>query len=411
VVTGRTPISGVGLERTSVLFDDANGGDGDGVIEPGEWIDLPVTVRNVGDADAIEVSVSAETLSPYVEVIVAGTSLPDLVPGETGTSIPAHLRIRLALDLECTAPADLQLTYRANGHERSETLTLPTGIKQVIFQDDFEGPTGWAHIPAETTATRGDWVIGDPVGTSYQPEDDVTPDPGVNCLYTAPNPTGNDFVDEVANGVVVARSGTYDLSDHPEARLTMWRWHANSEAGNDPEDYFRLYIREDSASPDVLLEELDYAINAPRWTEVNFRVADYVEPGPSVELRVDCSDGYNQGAAIEAAIDEIVFWEPVCDSWNPVPNPVTDLLLGRVAYDVYLAGGRPPLEPQHGETATYRVYRSETISSGYVLRTESGDQGQSVSWTDTDAAGTASPSLFVYEIITANAAGDGDTLP
>jgi len=304
VATGRTPLQGVGLERTSLTFDDANGGDGDGVIEPGEWVDLPVGLRNVGDAGATDVSVAVESLSTYVEVVVVGSLLPDLAPSASGTSIPAHLRVRMTAGLPCTDSVDLVFTYRADGYERAETIPVPTGIKQVIARDDFEGPTGWAHIPGESTATRGDWVVGDPVGTSYQPEDDVTPDPGVNCLYTAPNPTGNDFVDEVANGVVVARSGAYDLSGHPEARLSIWRWWANDEAGNDPTDYFRLYVRQDSGSPDVLLEELDYTINAPRWTEVGFRVADHVQPGAEVELRVDASDGYNQGALIESAIDE-----------------------------------------------------------------------------------------------------------
>ena len=52
-----------------------------------------------------------------------------------------------------------------------------------------------------------------------QPEDDATPDPGTQCLYTAENPTGQNGSIDVDAGKVTARSGPIDLSAHPEAHV------------------------------------------------------------------------------------------------------------------------------------------------------------------------------------------------
>jgi len=90
---------------------------------------------------------------------------------------------------------------------------------------------------------------------------------------------------------------------------------------------------------------------------------------------------------------------------------VNDLHLDRIGDDVSLSWSRPAPEPQHGEVATYRIYRSQNYVGGYVLQTESSDPGQSVSWVDDGAAASGAPVLSVYEIVPANAAGDGDALP
>ena len=75
--------------------------------------------------------------------------------------------------------------------------TALEGTFRLILRDDFETNNGWSHSASESTASTGDWLRGNPDGTEYQPEDDVTPDPGVNCLFTATNAggLGSDDVD------------------------------------------------------------------------------------------------------------------------------------------------------------------------------------------------------------------------
>jgi len=410
VATGRMPAAGVVLERTSLFLDDSVGGDGDGVLEPGEWVDLPISILNSGDTAAIGVTAEVESLSPYVEVENGVTAFLDLSTGQEEPSSPTHLRVRMTTALPCTEPVALRFIYRADGYQRNEETEFPTGTEQVFLVDDFEIPNGWAHSPGESTGSTGDWTRGDPDGTTYQPEDDATPAPGVNCLFTATN-GGGLGTDDVDDGEVVARSGPYDLSGHPEARVRISRWFANRDMGEDEGDFFRLDIRESETSADISLEFLGTDVSEPYWTGVTFRVADFVAPGPDVRFRVGASDGPATGNLVEAAIDEMVFWEPACDTWNPVPNPVGDLRIDRAGDDLVMSWSRPAPDPQHGETARYRVYRSEIVSSGYALQHETTDPGTDLSWSDTGAAAPATPAFYAYEVIPANDTGDGDTLP
>jgi hypothetical protein len=398
----------VDLQRTSLTLDDSVGGDGDGVLEPGEWVDLPIDLLNAGDGPATNVRTQVESLSPWVEVRQVEVSLADIPGGATG-STTQHNRIRMTTTLPCTDPVSLRFHYLADGFAQTQDDTLPTGTQVSFVNDEFEGSTSWQHIVAETTATTGDWTRGDPDGTASQPEDDATPDPGVECLFTAPNPGGLG-TDDVDDGEVVARSGSFDLSGHPEARVSLKRWFSNRDLGEDSGDYYRLHIREGAAQPDVLLEELDFNQSAAAWTEVTFRVADFINVTNDVSLRVAASDGPATGNLIEAAIDDMRFWDPDCQTWDPAPNTVETLLLTLAGTDLVLDWQRPDLDPAHGEAVRYRVYRSLSVSGGFSEQQLVQDSGATLSWTDAGAGG-ASPSFYAYLVVSENDAGAAEAPP
>ncbi len=408
VVTGGFPVHGPFLERAGLVIDDSIGGNGNGVMEPGEWIDLPLDLLNSGDSEAVNVVASIESLSPGVQAVRTSTTLPDLGSNEQGSSAAPHLRIHIGADQPCASSVALRFTYAADGFQLDEEISYDTGSKIVLHHDDLESQSGWSHVSSESTASTGDWLRGDPDGTEYQPEDDVTPDPGSDCLFTATNPGGIGS-DDVDGGVVVARSGAYDLAGHPEARLSISRWFANRAAGSDSGDYFRLEIREGSGADDVLLEELDYTVSAAYWERVEFRIADFVAPGSGIELKVSAADGPQLGNIIEAAIDEILFWEPLCEIHDPAPNAVKDLTAALDGGDVTLLWQRPAPDPLHGEADRYAIYRSETADGAYTLLHELADSSPSPQYSDTGAAGGAP--LYFYQVIAGNDAGDAEPSP
>ena len=410
VATGRLPAAGVALERTGLDLDDAVGGDADGVLEPGEWVDLRVTVLDSGDTAAADVRVRVESLTPVVEVAQAESIVGDLEPGQQAATTAPHPRIHLKLALPCTQPISLRFTYVAGGQESTEVLTLGTGTEQVFLRDHLETNLGlWAHVAAESTAATGNWVRGDPDGTTYQPERDATEDPGLRALFTALNPT-YESGDDVDGGVVVARSGSYDLTGHPQARLRISRWFAFRDVGVDAGDFFELHVRAGAASPDVLLERLGNTASTARWVDASYRIADFVTPGPGIQLRVAASDGPAAANLLEAAIDEVVFYDPICTSHDPPPAPVTSLRADRAGADVVLRWTRPAVDPAHGETSRYRIYRSTSVSSGFGVRAELADAGPTVTWTDPGAA-SPSPPFYAWLVISGNAAGDSEPAP
>jgi hypothetical protein len=408
VVTGGMPVSGVFLERTALTPDDSAGGNGDGIMDPGEWIDLPLNLHNSGDSPASNVQVHLESLSAGVLVDRTTTSLPDIAAGAERASSAPHLRVHIGADFSCVAPLTLRFTYSAEGFLQSEDVTLESGHRQTLLYDDFETNTGWSHSASESSASTGDWMRGDPDGTDYQPEDDATSAPGTDCLFTALNAGGIGSYD-VDAGVVVARSGSYNIAGHPETRLRISRWFGNKAYAGDSGDYFRLEIRESPSADDVLLEELDYQVDAPYWTAVEFRIADFITPGSAVELKVSAADGTAIGNIIEAAIDEVIFWEPVCEIYNPSPNPIGTLTIAHNAADVLLSWERPEPDPLHGEADRYKVYSSATAAAGYAMLQEIYDASSSAGYTDPGVA--AGAGILFYQVIAANDAGDAELAP
>src|SRR4051812_3693081 len=65
--------------------DSAPGGDGDGVVEPGESVDVNETVRNAGGAAATGVSGTLQSLTSGLTVTSAGSPYPNVAAGGTAS--------------------------------------------------------------------------------------------------------------------------------------------------------------------------------------------------------------------------------------------------------------------------------------------------------------------------------------
>jgi uncharacterized repeat protein (TIGR01451 family) len=84
------------LHRSHVV-DDSVGGDGDGAANPGEEFVMPVEVENVGGLTGTGLQGTLTTSTPEWCVILDGAAdFPDLMPGEQGTSLPDHYKVRVS---------------------------------------------------------------------------------------------------------------------------------------------------------------------------------------------------------------------------------------------------------------------------------------------------------------------------
>ena len=83
-----------------------------------------------------------------------------------------------------------------------DTVTSPYGMagplyqvfaeppEQPVFREAFAVASGWTvNATGDDTATAGQWTWGNPVGTSAQPEDDVSPD-NATCWFTGQGSPG-----------------------------------------------------------------------------------------------------------------------------------------------------------------------------------------------------------------------------
>jgi hypothetical protein len=130
-----------GLGVVAFEVDDATGGDGDGIPEPGEDLTLTITVQNTGSTAVTGVS-GALAGSGFVTADPTPRSFGDLPAQAIATAGPYAVSIDAACPQYYAAAMALQLTG-SNAYAMSAGFILQVGE---IFRDDMEaGDLSWTH--------------------------------------------------------------------------------------------------------------------------------------------------------------------------------------------------------------------------------------------------------------------------
>ncbi len=231
-------------------------------------------------------------------------------------------------------------------------FTFEIGEVEVAYTDDLEADLGWAVGAPGDTATTGVWVRVDPNGTTAQPENDTTADPGVNCWVTGQGPAGGAVgSQDVDGGATTLTSPVFDMSDSPNGILSYQRWFANTTTGTPGSDTFVIDISNDGGSSWTNLETVGPTGDVfGGWNRFEARVSDVISPTSQMRLRFVASDT-GTAQIVEAAIDDLdvsfVACEPVKKScpgdldgdgavgaadaalllgaWGPAPGAPADL--------------------------------------------------------------------------------------
>ena len=219
--------------------------------------------------------------------VAAGTYSAHLPAAPCGSSVLWHVTANTTVGA-ARAPRDPVATV----------ATAYTAV-DVRFEDTFESNLGWTAGVAGDTATAGQWVRVDPVGTSAQPENDSS-DPGALCFVTGQGSVGGAAgAADVDGGVTTLVSPAMNAS-HPESRIAYRRWYSNNLGGAPNADSMPVSISGNGGASWVLLENVTE--NAGAWVERSFRVADFVTPGANVRLRFEARD-LGTGSLVEAGVD------------------------------------------------------------------------------------------------------------
>ncbi len=175
-------------------------------------------------------------------------------------------------------------------------LGLPMLVASQTVIDFESGAAGWSN---EGNSTTGGFVLGNPVGTNRQLEDDNTPG-GVNAIYTGFNPGGADGTDDVDNGVAILLSPTFNITT--PSTLSIHYFFGQTVTGNDFEDFFRLEYSTNNGLTYNTLAAIGDVTTTPAWTEVTATIPS----GSSLVIRMQASDGVSTGDIIEAGIDDVI---------------------------------------------------------------------------------------------------------
>lgn len=193
----------------------------------------------------------------------------------------------------------------------SEVFRTPVAAFATVFMDDLEVTSGWVPGAPGDTATSGQWVRVDPIGTTAQPENDHTPT-GSICWVTGQGAIGGPAgAADVDNGITTLTTPLLDGSD-PDSIVRYWRWYSNNLGGNPNEDSMLVLFSLDGTTW-LPLEQVSQS--ATEWVEASFRIGDFVQPPGSFRLRFVARD-LAGGSLVEAAIDDLSIEATAC---VPIP--------------------------------------------------------------------------------------------
>ncbi|HOX27228.1 MAG TPA: C25 family cysteine peptidase [Candidatus Krumholzibacteria bacterium] len=310
------PVQAPVLAAGNGLVDDDSGGDGSGTADAGEVFQLQIALHNSGGSDATAVSGILSCADPNVIVHGSGGSCSLVAAGHNGWIGTFDVEVLAA----CPEPSMLTFALAVatvSGYQADLEFNLPVGG----WFDDVEVDRGWLVGIAGDTATSGQWVRADPVGTTYnsavvQTEDDHTPAPGTICFVTGNAGAGEAAgAADVDGGTTTLLSPVFDLSNALGATVSYWRWYTNNLGNNPGEDWWDVAVTNDGATW-VVLEHTQ--ASAATWQQFTFMLDAYIELTDQVQLRFVASDA-NLGSLVEAAVDDFLL-----DAYYGVSTAVGD---------------------------------------------------------------------------------------
>ncbi len=340
-----------------------------------------------------------ETCSGPVIYDVFRSADPGFVPG------PEH-RIASTFDttfVDASLPPEVAMTYvvRARddiGNSAPNTVrgtTQPFARDLIVAHTDFEPDDGgWTVIEPDDAAT-GNWQWGDPVGTNYQPEDDVTPD-GIKCWITgiAPTPSNGD----IDSGTTTLLSARYDTSAVANPAVRYHRWFTN-DAGNAPgefSDRFQIDVSGDDGSSWTPIEVVG-AGTPLAWVPVEIPLSGLAASTDELRVRFQAAD-LGAGSLVEAGIDEfsIVDLGGGCAGCDAPVSPVDTIIVDRSGDDVILDWSTDP-----APGVRFVVYSLD--GAAFELPTAVGST-DSRSFVHAGAVGSAQS--FFYRVVPVDACGN-----
>ena len=198
--------------------------------------------------------------------------------------------------------------------------SLPFGNAYVFlvgFQsellDELEVASGWQVGAPSDDATTGIWELADPeqydctyFGLSFfvaQPDTDHTVS-GQLCFVTGATATVFPSLLHIPNGKTTLFSPVFDLSTLSNPVIQYYRWFATISAmGSSGNGEWKVDISNDNGP--VWVNVINTREGTNDWERIRFRVADYVPPTDSVQLRFIAYNLFpNAPSLVEALVDD-----------------------------------------------------------------------------------------------------------
>ncbi|MBN1210974.1 MAG: C10 family peptidase [candidate division Zixibacteria bacterium] len=145
--TGIHPQTNPLISLCGYSITDTLWGNGNGVVEAGERIELSLTLHNIGASHPYAFDVNLYDTEPHVDIINPMVTLPSIAAGET-VSLPVNIEFQVHVNCPEPYMALFQVYYLGDFPNR-DTFYIPIG-NSPGFSDTLENDEGyWTHRPTE----------------------------------------------------------------------------------------------------------------------------------------------------------------------------------------------------------------------------------------------------------------------
>jgi Subtilase family len=171
-----------------------------------------------------------------------------------------------------------------------------------VFFDNFETSLGWTTNASGTdTATTGQWVRGDPAGTSSGITLQLgTTVSGVNDLVTGASAGTGAGSFDVDSGVTSILSPAIAIPASTTVNLSF-SWYLAHLNNSSSADFFRVYVVTGTST--VVFQQLGAATNrAGVWGTASVNLTSFA--GQTVRLRIEAADA-STASLVEAGVDDV----------------------------------------------------------------------------------------------------------
>lgn len=130
------PVSGVYLAMYEYTIDDSNGNN-NGKVDPGETVDLIVTIKNNGDITAQNTTGDISTSSLYLTIVSNNVDFGSLAQNETGQGV---FTVEADVNTPAGQPTEIELGISANSGAYSNDFMMNFVIGQIpVVIIDLDG--------------------------------------------------------------------------------------------------------------------------------------------------------------------------------------------------------------------------------------------------------------------------------
>lgn len=270
-----TPSNPTQLAYQSSQISDSLG-DNDGAIDPGETINLKITLKNIWKAGATGVSATLRTTNPKISIVDSGATYPDIPEGQNKTCYYPCYTIGVNPTATLGAKVNFTLNISCAEGTYTDSFYLFVGELKVIFFDNMEGTdNGWTH---SYSSGLDDWQHGVPLGGSKS-------DP--KSAYSGTKIWGNNLnanYPDLTNNYL--ESPAINCQNYQKVRLQYHRF-LGVEKGI--YDHARILVNGNL----VWQNDPNYDLIDYEWKNQDIDISSYADNNSSLKVRFQLiSDGY-----------------------------------------------------------------------------------------------------------------------